>query len=65
MPEYRIYVLALEGHFQSSIALPNCLDDAAAIKAAVQFIDGHDIELWQLDRKVGSIDYKTKSLKTV
>ena len=62
MPECRIYLLAPEGHFQSSIALPSCLDDAAAIKAAVQLIDAHDIELWQLDRKVGSIDYKTKSL---
>jgi hypothetical protein len=25
---------------------------ARAIKAATQFVDGHDVELWQRDRKI-------------
>jgi hypothetical protein len=27
-------------------------------------IDGHDVELWQLDRKVAVFDHQTKSLKS-
>lgn len=28
-------------------------DDAEALSIAKQFVDGHDVELWQLDRKIG------------
>ena len=34
---------------------PELPNDAAAVEAAKQLIDGHDIELWQLDRKVAVI----------
>jgi hypothetical protein len=43
MSEYRVYVIGYDGHF---IKL-ECADDKAAIESAKQFIDGHDIELWQ------------------
>jgi hypothetical protein len=33
-------------------------DDRAAIEAAKQFIDGHDIELWQGDRKIIEFEHK-------
>ena len=63
MPDYRIYIVGHDGHFQSSIALPNCPNDDAAIAAAKQLIDGHDVQLWHLDRKVAVLDHQTKSLK--
>jgi hypothetical protein len=34
------------------------VDDAAAVEQAKQLLDGHDIELWQLDRKVTMLDHK-------
>src|SRR6478736_2501547 len=49
--EYRVYAVDTEGHFIKTIKL-DCPDDASATESARQFIDGLDIELWQLDRKV-------------
>jgi hypothetical protein len=51
MSEYRVYVIGIDGHFIKAINL-DCADDKAAFEAAKQFIDGHDLELWQGDRKV-------------
>jgi hypothetical protein len=33
-------------------------DDAAAIEKAKRLVNGHDIELWQLDRKVATFQHK-------
>jgi hypothetical protein len=33
-----------------------CPDDEVAKEYAKQFVDGHDIELWQQDRKVAKFD---------
>jgi hypothetical protein len=33
-------------------------DEAAAIAAAEQLVDGHDIELWQRDRKIAKFEKK-------
>ncbi len=60
MPEYRIYIVGDDGHFRSSISLPNCPDDEAALEAAMQLIDGHDMEVWQYARKVAVQDHETK-----
>jgi hypothetical protein len=35
-------------------------DEAAAIEAAEQLVDGHDVELWQRDRKVAKFEKKIK-----
>jgi hypothetical protein len=64
LPDYRIYLIDHDGHFHSSVPLPNCVDDETAIEAARQLIDGRDVELWQLDRKVAILDHKTKTLKS-
>jgi hypothetical protein len=55
MPDYRVYVLDTDGHIARSILLV-CPDDRAAIASAKQLIDGHDIELWQRDRKIARFD---------
>jgi hypothetical protein len=64
LPDYRLYIVGHDGHFQSSIAIPDCPDDDAAITATKPLIDGHDVELWHADRKVGVFDHKTKSVKS-
>jgi hypothetical protein len=57
--EYRVYTVDTEGHFIKTIKL-DCPDDASATDSARQFIDGLDIELWQLDRKVATFEHKPK-----
>jgi hypothetical protein len=37
-----------------------CADDDEAMEKAKQLVDGHDVELWQLDRKVARFDHKPK-----
>jgi hypothetical protein len=48
---YRAYVIGIDGHFIKSIDL-NCADDNAAIESASRLVDGHDMELWQGDRRI-------------
>lgn len=59
MPEYRAYIIGLDGHFQKSVPL-ECADDDAAKAQAKQLVDGHDIELWQRDRKIATFERKPK-----
>jgi hypothetical protein len=49
MLDYRVYLIGSDGHFYN--AVPN---DDEAIEKARQLLDGHDVELWQLDRKVAA-----------
>jgi hypothetical protein len=56
--EYRAYVLGTDGHIQERIDLV-CADDDAAKERAKALVDGHDVELWQLDRKIA--DFKARN----
>ena len=40
-----------DGHFTGVFDL-ECADDAEAMERAKQLVDGHDVELWQLARKI-------------
>jgi hypothetical protein len=51
-----VYVIGLDGHFIRSIDL-SCADDSAAITSAKRLVDGHDIELWQGDRKIAAFKH--------
>jgi hypothetical protein len=51
MQEYRAYVMGPDGHVQSRVDI-RCDDEAEAIRLAKQLVDGHDVELWQLDRQI-------------
>jgi hypothetical protein len=44
MPDYRVYIIGKDGHFQKSVAL-DCETDDAAVESAKQLVDGHDVEL--------------------
>jgi hypothetical protein len=57
MSYYRAYIIGRDGHFQRAVDL-NCSNDEAAIESAKQLINGHDVELWQHDRKIAKFDAK-------
>ena len=47
----RAYVIGPDGHVRDRVDFW-CRDDDAAKERAKQLIDGYDVELWQLDRKI-------------
>jgi hypothetical protein len=51
MTDYRAYILGPDGHVQNRVDII-CDDEAEALRLAKQLVDGHDVELWQLDRKI-------------
>jgi hypothetical protein len=51
MNEYRAYLVGPDGHIQSRVDLI-CEHEEAAKEQAKQLVDGHDVELWHLDRKI-------------
>jgi hypothetical protein len=51
---YRAYIV---GHFISSKSI-EAPDDDSAVEAAQQFVDGHDIEVSHLDRKIAVLPSK-------
>jgi hypothetical protein len=57
MPDYRAYALGPEGRIIQSYESV-CTDDEAAKVRAKQYVDGHDIELWQLGRRVAKFPHK-------
>ena len=64
MVDYRVYVIGSDGHFVRAIQL-DCPDDNAAIESAKQLIDGHDIELWQRDRRIVKFGTGQQSVDTL
>jgi hypothetical protein len=51
MTEYHAYIIGPDGHIQHRVDL-FCVGDDAAKEQAKQLVDGHDVELWQLDRRI-------------
>jgi hypothetical protein len=58
MKEYRAYIAGSDDHVQARIDLVDADDENTARKQAEQLVDGYDIELWQLDRKVATFRFK-------
>ena len=57
MVYYRVYVVGYDGKFQEAHSL-DCADDEAAIEAAKQFVDGHDVEVWQQLRRITRLKHE-------
>ena len=57
MAEYRAYVVGAEGHF-IGFEIITGRDDADAITKARGLMDGHDIEIWLLERFVIRLKHK-------
>jgi hypothetical protein len=59
MPEYRAYKVGHDGHFFGAVELI-CSKDTEATEKGKQLVDGHDVEVWQLDRKLARFDCKPR-----
>ena len=59
MSDYCAYILDAEGHIAKRIDFESA-DDAAALSHARQYVDGHDVEVWQLKRRVATLSHKDK-----
>jgi hypothetical protein len=57
MAEYRAHLMSDDDRIIRAIDL-ECRDDDAAKELVKKVVDGHDIELWQLDRKVATFRHK-------
>lgn len=61
MHHYSARLIGQDGRFIRSIAL-SCIDDEAAVESAKQLVDGHDVELWQRDRRVTRLSARTSEV---
>ena len=59
MTDYRAYIIGSDGHFNGAVVL-FAPDDAEAIAAARQLVDGHDVGLWQLGRMIAKLEHEQK-----
>jgi hypothetical protein len=61
MTAYRAYIV---GQHSRPIGVVNidCVDDESAIGSASRLVEGHDIELWQLDRPIARFDADSKQV---
>ena len=59
MQDYRAFIMGPDGHVQNRVDL-QCANDAEAIKLAKQLVDGCDVELWQLDRKIETFTHTSE-----
>ena len=54
MPTYRAYLIDEDNRVASYRAIEAATDEEA-LEAAKQLIDGHDVEVWLLDREIGRL----------
>jgi len=59
MPAYRVYLIDEDNRVASYRPI-DAESDAEAMQDARQFIDGCDIEVWHLDRKIGRLERTRK-----
>jgi hypothetical protein len=53
MPQYRAYILDRDGHITERVDL-TCKDEENAEERARSLASGHDVELWQEDRRLAT-----------
>jgi hypothetical protein len=58
MPTYRIYSVNGKYHISEPPQVIECEGDDAAIALAAQYLDGHDLEIWNGARLVKRIPSK-------
>ena len=59
MPAYRVYLINADNRVASFRPL-EADTDAEALQAARQFVDGCDVEVWHLDRRIGRLERARK-----
>jgi predicted dinucleotide-binding enzyme len=58
MQQYRVFKIGLDGHVFDRVDL-TCSDDNDAKKQAMALAEDHDIELWQLDKRIATYKART------
>ena len=63
MSDYSAYIIGIPGHrfIKADQFLSDYPDDATAMRAAEQLVDGYDVELWDRTRLVARIDHKSRA----
>ena len=51
MPGYCAQIVSTDGHLNTAVTII-AEDDEQALNIAELLVDGHDVELWNLDRKI-------------
>lgn len=64
MTHYSAYLIGPDGHFIDFSTI-QATDDDAAMEAAKKIVDGHDVEIWQFDRKIAVLLSKDKITRGV
>ncbi len=59
MPHYRLYPLDERGHVCDPPQIIEAKTDADAIAQAMQLANGHDLEVWDMARRVGLIERRS------
>ena len=59
MPIYRAYIINEHNRVTSYRAIEAATDEEA-LQSAKQFVDGHDVEVWLLDRAIGRLNRNRK-----
>lgn len=57
MSDYHAYIMGADGHIIRRHDI-ECDADDEALDLAKMLVDGHDVEVWQRDRVVGTIKSK-------
>jgi hypothetical protein len=55
---FRAYLVDVNGHIVKRIDLLEIDSEAAAKARAEQLVDGHDVELWDGDRKIAKFEHR-------
>ena len=55
MPTYRAYLIEKDNRVHSYRSI-DAESDEEALEAAKRLVDGHDVELWFLDRMIGRLN---------
>ena len=61
MTAYRAYIVGQHDRPIGVVQL-DCMDDETVIKSASRLVDGHDVELWQMDRPVARFDARSRQI---
>jgi len=56
MTHYQAYLVGQDSYFIKAVDL-DCEDDDAAMKRAQKMVDGHNVELWQHDRRIAKFEH--------
>ena len=59
MPTYRAYLIDADNRVASYKPV-DADTDAEALRVARQLVDGHDVEVWLLDRMIGRLDHEKR-----